>query len=234
MSEVRVIGVPRSGTNLAKYLIEAHSETRAYFNVGWWKHGIISPYLSPDRDRHPELPTLVMFREPLEQVASFFNFARKGRTAISGASAWSEFLRSPIVMRSHNASLSYRYASPVEYWMQFYHAALSWSAPVAFVNLDQLQTDPRLVFSALGGLGLGSAYREPVALPNGYLSRNDDRHVSIGLAFESDTTVDVERSSVRAIIEAMSPEDQALIGTSDVRNTFNELVRRSALWRDIP
>src|ERR1700722_3695001 len=122
---IRVIGPPRSGTNLIKYLIEKHTDLSCWFNYGWWKHAIIPPLMQHDSTVADATPTIIPFRDPVTQMASFYKAARQGRTVLSGGKDLQSFLRSSIEM-STNEDYKYLYSSPVDYWTQFYFSALNW------------------------------------------------------------------------------------------------------------
>ncbi|ANT49589.1 hypothetical protein [Mesorhizobium amorphae] len=66
--QVRVMGTPRSGTNLAKYLVERYLKTPVVFDQGFWKHGIF-PALMSGRDlQYGELPIIVVSKDPVTQI----------------------------------------------------------------------------------------------------------------------------------------------------------------------
>jgi len=73
---VRVMGTPRSGTNLAKHLIERYLGVPVVFDHGFWKHGIF-PALMSGRDLlYGELPIVVMSKDPVSQVLAWYRLAR--------------------------------------------------------------------------------------------------------------------------------------------------------------
>jgi hypothetical protein len=211
MQELRVIGVPRSGTNLVKYLIENNTDVRCFFNLGWWKHAVIPTFMVQEQIRKTETPTLIMFREPLRQVASFYNFARKGRTAISGAEQFRAFISSPIRMTPDINSIEYHFCTPIEYWTQFYYAATRWTSDNKFfIDLDDLQKDPRILAAVLSEIFSDTQSINP-RLPERYLGRNPDRQVSEGWEFEPGTTFDNENREVTLLLTSLSPSEVASI-----------------------
>ncbi|HTI49872.1 MAG TPA: hypothetical protein VL475_02935, partial [Planctomycetaceae bacterium] len=73
---VRVMGTPRSGTNLAKYLLERYLGVQIVFDQGFWKHGIFPALMSGREVDHGGLPIVVMSKDPVTQILSWFRLAR--------------------------------------------------------------------------------------------------------------------------------------------------------------
>ena len=66
--QVRIMGTPRSGTNLAKHLVETHLGVPVVFDQGFWKHGIF-PALMNGRDLgYGDLPIIVVSKDPITQL----------------------------------------------------------------------------------------------------------------------------------------------------------------------
>lgn len=81
-ARVRIMGTPRSGTNLAKHLVETHLVVPVVFDQGFWKHGIF-PALMSGRDLgYGDLPILVMSKDPITQLCH--GSVSAGTTAFSG------------------------------------------------------------------------------------------------------------------------------------------------------
>ncbi len=226
---VRVIGPPRSGTNLIKYMIETHTDLSCWFNHGWWKHAVIPPLMHQGAAVSDSTPTIVLFREPVMQMASFYKAARQGRIVLSGGKDLKSFLRSPIEM-SMNGDYKYTYASPVEYWCQFYFAALNWKANNRyFVDLDKLLADPKKMRDVLYRIFnfRGSTWL-PFETPREYIGLNSDQHISRGLVYE-DTTIDEEDKLRRAIVDELEPADLALVLSDRVAGVYAELTSQSCI-----
>jgi hypothetical protein len=202
MSEIRVIGTPRSGTNLIKYLVESSTDCVCRFNVGWWKHSIIPPLMTLGGTTVPDdLPTVIMFREPSRQVVSFYNFAAKGRTAISGASSFETFIASPIVMTTPGEANRYTFRTPIDYWSQFYYAALEWRHPnKIFIELSDLQAEPDLTLAAMREIFPDRSFASMASLPEQYLGRNGDAPISEAWGYETDTTLQREAEAAEALL----------------------------------
>ena len=70
------MGTPRSGTNLAKYLVERYLKIPVVFDEGFWKHGVF-PALMNGRDiQYGGLPIVVTSKDPVTQLLSWFRLAR--------------------------------------------------------------------------------------------------------------------------------------------------------------
>ena len=226
---IRVIGPPRSGTNLIKYLVETHTELRCWFNYGWWKHAVIPPLMQQDAAIADTTPTIILFRDPVMQMASFYKAARQGRSVLSGGKDLQSFLRSPIEM-SINADYKYLYSSPVDYWAQFYFSALNWKMNNRFfVDFDRLIGNPKKMRDILYRIFnfRGSSWL-PFEAPREYLGLNSDQHISDSLVYE-DTTVAEEDILRLAIIDDFQPQDLALVRTESVVHIYAELSAQSCI-----
>lgn len=217
-ADLRIVGVPRSGTNFLKYLVESGSSLVTAYNLGWWKHGVIPPLMNGQEVVWAQTPTLVMHREPLEQMVSFFKFAVQGRTAIrTEATDFSTFIRSPIRMQPYDG-MEYWFADPISYWLQFYWAALAWPAPKAFFDLDAVRAAPE---GAFGPISLVLERDVAVDLSatrlDQYVGRNPDQPVAQGFAFDASTSFDAERARNERLLADIAPEDQHHILRDEVR-----------------
>lgn len=191
--KLRIIGVPRSGTNLTKYLIESHTTVRCYFNLGWWKHAPIPPLIQADRPLLKNEPTIIMFREPVRQIAAFFKMSRGGAAAITGAKDIESFVVSPIIMRPWEMEIRYRFATPIEYWTQFYYSALEWpNENKVFIELSELQERPDIIRYSLTRTFPEIKFEFEPVLPDNYIGRNGDAHVGEGWKFEAGKSVKTE------------------------------------------
>jgi hypothetical protein len=225
---VRVIGVPRSGTNLVKYLLETHTSLRCRFNHGWWKHAVIPALFEDGQPLRDGTPTIVLFREPLDQMQAFFRFSEKGRAAIYGDTPLPAFLRGP-VRTDPPEGMSYWYPSPVAYWEQYYEAALRWDAPAKhFLSLEALQADPGVLQRLARAIAPDCIHREPFALPQGYVGRNGDAHVADGFGFEAVTSLAREQAEAQATRAAFGADDANLVSTAHVLAVYAELQEKAA------
>jgi hypothetical protein len=220
---VRVIGAPRSGTNLVKYLMEANTDFRCVFNLGWWKHAVVPPLFDYHEPQADNTPTVIMFRHPVSQILSFFRFSEKGRSAIYGAGSLAEFIRSPVFMDPPGV-FSYRFATPVAYWEQYYYAALRWQRPGKFfLSLEAIKARPMVLLDLLRTLDPHCGLPETVSLPDQYLGRNVDTHVAEASPFEAGTTLEREDADAEALARTLDPSDWQSIMTDQVRSLYAEL-----------
>lgn len=206
--KLRVIGVPRSGTNLAKYLIESHTKVRCYFNYGWWKHAPIPPLIQANEPLLKNEPTIIMFREPVRQIAAFFKLSRGGSAAITGANDIESFVASPIIMKPWEMDMRYHFATPIEYWIQFYYSALEWpNCNKVFIELSELQARPDIIRSALASAFPESRFEFEAVLPDDYIGRNGDAHVSEVWKFETGKDAKKEIAETENLVTVL-PESQ--------------------------
>ena len=179
---VRVMGVPRSGTNLAKYLLERHLGVPVVFDQGFWKHGIF-PALMNGRDiQYGDLPIIVMSKDPVSQLLSWFRLARTD-TIFEPNRNLGAFLSKPFAVRqdfTEPGRMEYRFRSPADYWNQFYFAmdALRRAgAPVHFVSYEHLVSCPALSLHMISHfLGRPTPFdvHSPVDIPRHALGASND------------------------------------------------------------
>jgi hypothetical protein len=177
----RVMGVPRSGTNLAKYLLERYLGVPVVFDQGFWKHGVF-PALMNGRDiQHGDLPIIVMSKDPVSQILSWYRLARNN-TIFKPNGNLGSFLSKPFEVRQDFTEkwMEYRFQSPADYWNQFYFAmdALRRTgAPVHFVCYEQLVSEPALSLHVISHF-LGHSWpfdvRSPVEIPQHALGASND------------------------------------------------------------
>jgi hypothetical protein len=207
VSEIRIIGVPRSGTNLARFIIETQSNITGVFNKSWWKHAIVPPLMAGPSATIDETPTIVMFREdPIEQIVSLFNFASKGRKAISGASEVNAFIQSPIIMMPHAGEDRFRFSSPVEYLWQYYWRILDWGkSDKTLLSIESLVREPAAVAQACRFLRPEAEIHIQRGAPDGYLGRNIDGPPGSRLLFETGTSLAKESSRKEMLAQSIEP-----------------------------
>jgi hypothetical protein len=144
---VRVMGTPRSGTNLVKYLVERYLKVPVVFDQGFWKHGIF-PALMNGRELHyGDLPIVVVSKDPVSQLLSWYRQARND-TLFKPSRNLAAFLSQPFEVRqdfTEPRKMEYRFRTPADYWNQFYFAmdALRRTGvPVHFVRYEELVSAP--------------------------------------------------------------------------------------------
>jgi hypothetical protein len=182
MDAVRVMGTPRSGTNLAKYLLERYLGVQVVFDHGFWKHGVF-PALMNGRDiDYGGLPIVVLSKDPVSQILSWFRLARND-TIFKPNGNLGAFLRQPFDVRQDFTApkrMEYRFHSPADYWNQFYFAmdALRRSgAPVHLVCYEQLVSAPAMSLHMISHfLGRSRPFdvRSQVEIPRHTLDASND------------------------------------------------------------
>lgn len=222
----RIIGTPRSGTNYTKFLMESGSKYECGFNVEWWKHAVIPSLMDGLHVKSQSTPTLILFRNPIEQMASWYKFIKIGGGAISGNDEnFSAFIQSSISLNNYN--IRYTYSSPVDYWRCFYYAALTWDAPKAFLELESIKKDYKLVERAASLLaGHEIIFTKIPGEANSYMCRNQDMHVS-NWNFNNETTLEIEAKKISKIIDSMNDEDKDIILSDETNNIYEQLIKQS-------
>ncbi|MBZ9797691.1 hypothetical protein [Mesorhizobium sp. ES1-4] len=153
-ARVRIMGTPRSGTNLAKHLVETHLKVPVVFDQGFWKHGVFPALMNGRELKYGDLPILVMSKDPITQLLSWFRFTRNG-SLFRPARRLGPFLNQPFEIRqdfTQPKQMEYRFRTPADYWNQFYFAMEALrrtGAPVHFVCYEQLVSTPALCLGAI-------------------------------------------------------------------------------------
>lgn len=121
LQPVRIMGVQRSGTNLAKYLLEKAFFAKAYFFSGWWKHAIIPPL----EDKALTYRKSIIVRRRLEQqLISWYEYGKIVPNEMKISTPFPEFLRSPMVISEDMPKkISYWFPNPIAYYVQYYYSA---------------------------------------------------------------------------------------------------------------
>jgi hypothetical protein len=144
---VRVMGTPRSGTNLAKDLIQRHLGVRVVFDQGFWKHGVFPALMDGRSLGYGDLPIVVMSKNPVSQLLSWFRYARND-SIFKPQPSLTAFLCKPLEIRqdfTQPGRMTYRFRTPADYWNQFYfalHTLRRAGVPVLFVGYEQLVAAP--------------------------------------------------------------------------------------------
>jgi hypothetical protein len=148
---VKVHGIFRSGTNLAKFMLQQQFDCTPAFHLGGHKH-LPLPCI-PGTTEHAWIRTIVCVKNPLASLVSLFRYAQTVKFKhFDCARDWDGFLRGRLVIRM-NANPdwpAYRYADPVDYWNAFYANAFSIPPQHLFVlNYEELLRDPAGVMARL-------------------------------------------------------------------------------------
>lgn len=189
VARVRIMGTPRSGTNLAKHLVETHLGVSVVFDQGFWKHGIF-PALMNGRDLgYGDLPIIVMSKDPITQLLSWFRFSRND-SIFRPAKHLGPFLNRPFELKQDftHPKMAYRFRTPADYWNQFYFAMEALrriGAPVHFVAYEQLVSEPALCLGSIS------------------------RFLDLSPPFDTGTTVTIPRHAIGASNDIDRPADPA-------------------------
>ncbi|TPM34248.1 hypothetical protein [Mesorhizobium sp. B2-3-4] len=247
---VRVMGTPRSGTNLAKHLVENYLKVPVVFDQGFWKHGVF-PALMNGRDiDHGGLPIIVMSKDPVSQILSWFRLARND-TIFKPNGNLASFLTRPFEVRQDFTKpkrMEYRFRSPADYWNQFYFAmdALRRAGvPVHFMGYEQLVSTPALSLHMLSHfLGRTRPFdiRTGVEIPGHTLDASNDIDRA---GTHEQTPFDPARAELASalarigwrnaslILRAVDDDVLAATGRAGFRQTCREAVGAKAVLRSL-
>ncbi|RUW96808.1 MAG: hypothetical protein EOS46_30115 [Mesorhizobium sp.] len=153
VARIRIMGTPKSGTNLAKHLVEAYLGVPVVFDQGFWKHGIFPALMNGRALQYGDLPIIVMSKDPITQLLSWFRFTRHN-SILRPAKHFGSFLNQPFEIRQDftRPQMEYRFRAPADYWNQFYFAMEALrrtGTPVHFVCYEQLVATPALCLSSI-------------------------------------------------------------------------------------
>jgi hypothetical protein len=248
--EVRIIGTPRSGTNLTKYLVERHLGVRAIFNRGFWKHAIFPSLIEDNTLTFGGMPVVVVSRDPISQIYAWYRLARERGTIFSSAPDPIAFVDSPLTMTLISfppRTISFRFARPIDYWNQFHFAPLSLErsgAPIRFIRYEDLQNEPERVLGAIAGfLGLDAPkLAGPIRLPDAELEMTHDGDGLTGdRMLKPDVLFDRERSSLATavakfgqkhsldILSAADPDVLAATNRADYREAVEAALGKRSI-----
>jgi hypothetical protein len=180
--ELRIVGTPRSGTNLAKYLVETHLGVGAVFNRGFWKHGVFPVLMADGPDAYGGLPIVVLSRDPVSQVFSWYCLARDTGMIFGLPADVASFVSRPLTVTPDSAGscrVAHRFTSPAAYWNQYYFALVELKrsgAPVHFVRYEDLLRDPAAATADIAAfLGVAAPPAgAPISLPEKTFSMTND------------------------------------------------------------
>lgn len=206
---VLVVGTFRSGTNLMKHCLEAHFEAAPVYNTWFWKHGV--PPTGIQVPVPPDVPIVVMSRDPVATNASLYRFWQARRPDLDLGATISDFVRRRLVVYDNTEGdrlPRYSYPNPTEYWNQFYYSWLHWKAVEpqrVFIRCDDLVADPeRIVAGIADRFALRRRGTDAVTLPGGRVGPPAD--------YAPGTSGGLTEEDIRWIRAAADPEVAAGLG----------------------
>jgi hypothetical protein len=121
-----VNGIFRSGTNFFRALMEGNFRCTVSYDDFGWKHSFFPIATKYSSISFPDVPIVLLTKNPLYSLASLYSYARSNPKNIrsSAGKSLGAFLRSPVIVfdGSNPQSAEYRFSSAVEYWN-----AMNWS-----------------------------------------------------------------------------------------------------------
>ncbi len=143
-----VVGVFRSGTNYLRSLLELNFRTRVSYNAYGWKHGLVPIVSKGSSVEFPNLPRLVIARNPFSAIEALFRYVVKAGANIICRTDWHGFLRERLIVHDkwNPGSAQLWFANPAHYWtaMNWNHLSAGGSGqPVCLVRYEDLLADPR-------------------------------------------------------------------------------------------
>jgi len=146
LPSVKIFGLPRVGTNYARYLLENNYIVNVLVDRGGWKHGYISPAL------HPKRRCIMLCKNPYSWLRSAFNYYSQphGEVVSVNIDSFDSFLRSEFTLAHLGMILAF--ANPIECWGQmnrhWLHIPLT-ERSLSLVRYEDLLADPQKVIAML-------------------------------------------------------------------------------------
>jgi len=112
--KIKQYGMPRSGSNYTKWLIEKNYLAKVHVNIGGWKHG---PYLKNNKKSFSTI------KNPYSWVISVYNFIMENfnqnvwspfETELGREATIEDFVKTKFVIKSKENK--YDFESPIFYW----------------------------------------------------------------------------------------------------------------------
>ena len=145
---IAVVGVFRSGTNYLRTLLELNYRARITYNAYGWKHGLVPIVTRGSTVEFPNLPTLVIARNPFGAIEALFRYVVRAGANIICRPDWHGFLRERLIVYDkwtpHSPQLWF--PNPAHYWTAMnwnYLSAGGSGHPVCFVRYEDLLADPQ-------------------------------------------------------------------------------------------
>ncbi|MEW6634366.1 MAG: hypothetical protein AB1440_26115 [Pseudomonadota bacterium] len=246
------MGTPRSGTNLAKYLIERYLKVPVVFDQGFWKHGIFPALMNGRELQYGELPIVVISKDPVTQILSWYRLARND-TIFKPNRSLSSFLSKPFEVRqdfTEPRRMEYRFRTPSDYWNQFYFAmdALGRSGvPVHFVRYESLVSSPALSLHMISHfLGRSPPFDigSEVEMPRHALAAGNDLdpsgnpaidqpHFNAARAELASALARIGWRNARAILRDIDDDVLSATGRDEFRRTCREAAGPKAMLRSL-
>lgn len=176
---ILIVGTFRSGTNLAKLLIEEHFQAKIVFNKWLWKHEIPPVGLSI-RQALPR-KIVICCKNPFDFNVSLYRFWKKTRPERIGNMTVSGFIRSPFILNdnTHKRGPDFLFSSPTDYWNGFYFAWQNYRDlldRLTFLRHEDVLEDPEITFDFLAartGLTRKDSHTE-ITLPESQVLPSSD------------------------------------------------------------
>lgn len=200
--KVMVAGTFRSGTNLTHHCLKTHFEAEPVYNEWFWKHGV--PPTCLQRPLPPEVPVVVMSKDPIDLNASLYRFWQARRPELEIGASLSEFVRRRFVVYDNsrsNIDPKYYYLTPTEYWNQFYFSWLNWDevAPRRmFLRVEDMMADAEAALAPIAErFGLVRRGFDPVSLPEQRIGPTPSDEIRA----RDYTFSDADREFIRAAVD---------------------------------
>lgn len=214
-----VAGAFRSGTNLAKHLLELNFEVEVMFSRWSWKHMPPPTLVGEEGHAIPDCPIIVVTRHPLTLNPALYDFWGRRRPELDRGASLSEFIRKEFIVYDSTfggKGPHYMFPTPTDYWSQFHYAYCHWRAfadRIAFVRYEAMAADPD---AALGRVAERFRVRRRngrrIELPaESVLPSSDARGASLGETFKARQAT-LSQEDRAFIIGRMHPAVMARLG----------------------
>lgn len=115
---IAILGLPRSGTNFLRSVLEWNFFCNVEQNAYCWKHGFFPIVSTNSLFKQASLDLVFVTRNPFHAIHSLFSYYSKNGNNLIASQPFKAFLRSRIILHdsSQPSSPQYRFKNPVELW----------------------------------------------------------------------------------------------------------------------
>jgi hypothetical protein len=149
MKKIILLGLFRTGTNYTRTILELNYNVSVEYDRLGWKHGLIPTYSRHSNIVYPNLPLLVVVKDPFAVFVSWFQYIKNGKNIKSKANNFSEFLRSNVVFRNDFSKISpeYFFSNPVQMWNSVVWNHISYAQQVDghVLHYEEILSSPKAV-----------------------------------------------------------------------------------------
>jgi len=111
MKEIKEYGMPRSGTNFLRVILQENYEVALLTNIGGWKHG----YYDLPRQLGREVDCAICVKNPYAWALSWYNHRHPKKDL-----PFEQFVRSPLTVKREGIDQPLSGNNPLQLWVSMY------------------------------------------------------------------------------------------------------------------